>query len=243
MLALAVGRLDVAETLIHNALVLGEGALPESAIPVNRLQLYTLADFRGNLEAIEPGIIDLVAAYPARPVFRCVLAHLRSRLGRLVEAKRELEELARDDCSALPFDQEWLFGMSLLAETSALLRDREPATVLRRLLAPWAGLNVTDLPEGMRGSVERYLGILATTTEHWSEATRHFDNALAMNERMGARPWLAQTQEDYARMLDARGDPGDRIRAQELLAEAIVTYRELGMGPHVARARAAVAAR
>ena len=243
MLALAVGRLDVAETLVHNALVLGEGALPESAIPVNRLQLYTLADFRGNLEAIEPGIIDLVAAYPARPVFRCVLAHLRSRLGRLVEAKRELEELARDDCSALPFDQEWLFGMSLLAETSALLRDREPATVLRRLLAPWAVLNVTDLPEGMRGSVERYLGILATTTEHWSEATRHFDNALAMNERMGARPWLAQTQEDYARMLDARGDPGDRIRAQELLAEAIVTYRELGMGPHVARARAAVAAR
>ena len=119
MLALAVGRLDAAETLVHNALVLGEGALPESAIPVNRLQLYTLADFRGNLEQIEPAIIDLVAAYPARPVFRCVLAHLHSRLGRLADARQALEELARDDFSALPFDQEWLFGMSLLAETSA----------------------------------------------------------------------------------------------------------------------------
>ena len=59
------------------------------------------------------------------------------------------------------------------------LGDADAATVLRRLLGPWAGLNVTDLPEGMRGSVERYLGILAATTEHWSEATRHFDNALA----------------------------------------------------------------
>jgi len=61
-----------------------------------------------------------------------------------------------------------------------------------------------------------------------------------MNERMGARPWLAQTQEDYAGMLLARGDPGDRDRAQELLDQALATYRELGMGPYVARALVAV---
>ena len=69
MLALAVGRLDVAETLIHNALVLGEGALPESAIPVNRLQLYTLADFRGNLERSSRGSSTSSPPIPPVPSF------------------------------------------------------------------------------------------------------------------------------------------------------------------------------
>ena len=82
------GRLRRAETLVHNALALGEGAQPESAIPVYRLQRYTLADFRGNLEEIEPGIIDLVAAYPARPSFVVSSRISDSRLGRLGRAKQ-----------------------------------------------------------------------------------------------------------------------------------------------------------
>lgn len=50
-----------------------------------------------------------------------------------------------------------------------------------------------------------------------------------MNTRMGARPWLAHTQDDYARMLLDRDRPGDRERAQELLNQALSTYCELGM--------------
>jgi hypothetical protein len=73
------------------------------------------------------------------------------------------------------------------------------------------------------------MGLLAATMERWSDAARHFEDALAMNERMGARPWLAHTQHDYARMLLARGNPEDAARADELLAAAEATYRELGM--------------
>ena len=51
-----------------------------------------------------------------------------------------------------------------------------------------------------------------------------------MNARMGARPWLAHTQHDYALMLLARHGPGDRQRAQQLLTAAVSTYRTLGMG-------------
>ena len=50
-----------------------------------------------------------------------------------------------------------------------------------------------------------------------------------INARVGARPWLAHTQYDYARMLLERDQPGDRERARELLAEAVSTYRDLGM--------------
>jgi predicted ATPase len=236
MLALAAGRLIEAEPLIPQALALGERALPEAAIPHYRLQRYTLFDFRGGLEEIEPAIDDLVGEYPARPVFRCALAHLHTRLGRRADAKRDLEHLAKDGFAALPFDQEWLYGMSLLAETAAFVDDTDSAAVLYGLLIPWEAFNAVDLSEGFRGAVSRYLGILAATMGRCDDAQRHFEDALAMNERMGARPWLAYTQNDYARMLIARNRPGDHESAHELLHMALTTYRALGMDPHAASA-------
>jgi DNA-binding SARP family transcriptional activator/tetratricopeptide (TPR) repeat protein len=238
MLALAAGRLTEADELVAQALALGERAQRGAAIPVHCLQRYTLCDFRGGLEEVEPAICDLVAEHPARPVFRCVLVHLHARLGRLPEAKRALGDLARDSFSALPFDQEWGYGMSLLAETSGLLGDTDSAAILYRLLLPWAALNVVDQAEGIRGSLARYLGLLATTTRRSEEAEQHFEDALAMNAQMGARPWLAHTQNDYARMLLARGGPGDRGRAQQLVNAALATYRELSMESYAASASA-----
>jgi hypothetical protein len=59
-----------------------------------------------------------------------------------------------------------------------------------------------------------------------------------MNEQMGARPWLAHTQEDYGRLLLARGAPGDAEKAHELLEECSKTSRELGMSALAERASA-----
>jgi hypothetical protein len=50
-----------------------------------------------------------------------------------------------------------------------------------------------------------------------------------MNESMGARPWVAHTQEDYARMLLARNAPGDAEQAIGLVRAALRTYRALDM--------------
>ena len=50
-----------------------------------------------------------------------------------------------------------------------------------------------------------------------------------MNARMEARTWLAHTQQQYATMLLARNNSGDRERAIELLDAALTTARELGM--------------
>jgi tetratricopeptide (TPR) repeat protein len=183
----------------------------------------------GAPEELEPEIRDLVAEYPTRPVFRCTLLHLQTRLGRLRDANRALEELAADDFAFLPFDQEWLYGMSLLSESCGLLGNSDSAEVLYRLLSPYAELNCFDLPEAMRGSASRYLGITATTMERWPEAAQHFENALDMNRKLGAKPWLAATQDDYAQMLFTRDRAGDRERAAELRASATATYDHLGL--------------
>jgi tetratricopeptide (TPR) repeat protein len=205
MLALAAGRLTQAEELAAQAFAHGERAQPEMAIPTHALQRFMLCDFRGRLLEMEPVIRDVVADYPSRPAFRCALAYLQAALGRLAETRRTLDNLAGDEFSALPFDLEWLFGMSLLAKTCALLGETESAAVAYRLLLPWAAFTVVDVPEGFRGPVSRYLGILATMTNRWDKAELHFEEALETTERIGALPWLAHTQRDYARMLLAQG--------------------------------------
>jgi DNA-binding SARP family transcriptional activator len=231
MLALAAGRFTDAETLAAEALALGERALPQGAIPIYWLQRYALWDHQGGsgVEEVEAPMSSLVTEYPARPVFRCALVHLLTRSGRSADARRELERLAVDDFAVLPFDQEWLFGMSFLAESSVALGDTDAAAALYRLLAPWAEYVAVDVAEGFRGSVSRDLGLLAAALERFDDAEGHFEDALGVNERMRAIPWLAHTREGYARMLVARGDSGDPERARDLIEAAIATYRELGM--------------
>jgi len=57
--------------------------------------------------------------------------------------------------------------------------------------------------------------------QRWQDAERHFEDALGMNTHMGARPWVAHTEHDYACMLLARRQP--------LLSRAVDTARDLGM--------------
>src|SRR5919201_2143755 len=69
MLALATGFLAEGERLAAEALAVGERAQPGMALPVARLQRYTLCELRGRFDGIEPEIKALIAEHPGRPVF------------------------------------------------------------------------------------------------------------------------------------------------------------------------------
>jgi tetratricopeptide (TPR) repeat protein len=158
------------------------------------------------------------------------LALIYSELGRRDEAQAEFDHLAQNDFADFPRDSMWMGCMSYLTDICNFLDDRERADILYRLLVPFAGRNVV-VGSGVvcYGAVSRYLGALAATTQHWDNAVRYFDDALAMNARMEAWPWLAHTQFQYAQMLLARGASSDRERAFALLDSALSTARRLGM--------------
>ena len=155
--------------------------------------------------------VDEYAGYRS---FRCLLALFEWELGHREEARGVFDELAADDFAALPRDAEWLFCLFRSRRGRCVPPGPDRAAILHRQLLPYAWLNAVAAGEVAIGSVARYLGLLATTMGHWNEAAQHFEDALAMNERMGARPWLAHTQHDYARTLLARDEPGDRERAR-----------------------------
>jgi DNA-binding SARP family transcriptional activator/tetratricopeptide (TPR) repeat protein len=194
-----------------------------------RLAMFIMRRAQGRLAEVENLIREAVDQYPGYRSFRCFIPLLELELGRQHEARRAFDDLADAEFAALPRDSEWLFCLALLGEVAAHLHDRDRAALLYRLLGPYARVNAMAAGEVALGPVARYLGILAATTSRWEEAAGHFEDAVAMNAKMGARPALAYTQHDYARMLLARDQHGDREKALELLGGAVSIYQELGM--------------
>jgi len=82
------------------------------------------------------------------------------------------------------------------------------------------------------------LGRYRVHSRHARNAERRCEDALTMNASMGALPWLAHTQKDYAEMLLARDGPDGRERACVLLDAALATYRDLGMELYAAKTAA-----
>jgi hypothetical protein len=85
--------------------------------------------------------------------------------------------------------------------------------------------------------VSRYLGGLCSTLSR-HEAAAHFEYALELDARMGARPWLAHSQYDCARMLLGCNTPAALQRASDMLGEAKAIYQELGMDAYALKAGA-----
>ena len=185
---------------------------------------------------VEPAVRHFVQQHGTAAAWRPGLALIYSELGREQEARREFEHLAQYNFTDFPRDALWLGLYDVSRRGLHVLSDAARAAILYQLLLPYAGRSVVIGGAIVcYGAASRYLGMLATTMEHWEEAEQHFQDALTMNARMGARPWLAHTQYQYARMLLARNQPDDREKAVALQDEALATARELGMHALAAR--------
>ena len=235
MTALFEGRLADAEQAADEARTLGPGVHPDLARQAHGLQLYALRREQGRLSEVVDDVRHAAAVHVSYPVWAYVLADVLAGLGRDDEARVQLDALAARDF-AVPIEQQELLSLDLLPEVCRALGDAERAAALYERLSPYADRNAGAPPELFRGSVSRGLGILAATTGAVDRAAGHFDAAAEMNARMGARPWLAHTQYDHARMLLSLGDDGG---AEPLLARSGALAAELGMTALAARVRTA----
>ena len=116
-----------------------------------------------------------------------------------------------------------------LADSS---RDAKAADDAFRTLREAAACGVV-VTTGWVFLLPRIIGLGAALRESWEEARESFAKALDIAEREGARPELARTHFDLARMLASRED---REGAVEHLERAHALFSELGMAHFAARA-------
>jgi hypothetical protein len=188
----------------------------------------------GEVEGLVDVISRLLNDRPA--LMKCALAAVHCDLGRVESAQEEIAALGGDHFPELPRDAYWPLAVTLLCDVCSSLGDASSAETLYAWLITSCGRNFNS-PPAFLGSACRYLGVLAAAMSRWTEAETHFEHALDMNRRMGARPHLAHTQYEFAKMLVSRGGD-DSVRAHNLCAQALDTARVLGMKPLTERAQA-----
>ena len=142
-----------------------------------------------------------------------------------------------------PLNWSWPGYMTSLSEAVSDLNDRAAAAVLDQRLRPVASqVYVMAGMVGCSGSYGLWAGKLAACLQHWDDAERHFADALAMNERLGARPYVVRTRRAWALMLLDRNDPSrtdDAARARDLIAAGRAEAEQLGMARELGRRAAA----
>jgi DNA-binding SARP family transcriptional activator len=231
MRAIMDGRFDEGEQLAQMALATGHRVRQSDAGTFFFSQMFMLRREQGRLQELEATIRSYVGRQSTiDEAARCALAQLHSELGNEQEARGHFEQLAASEFTEVPKNALWLGSIVLLSQVCAFLGDRRRAAILYAILKPYARVNgVLGYGATCTGSTSRYLGLLATTLRRWDDAAAHFEDALNMNAAMGAGPYLAQTQHEYAAMLLARGRPVDREHASTLLDDARATASNLGM--------------
>jgi tetratricopeptide (TPR) repeat protein len=249
ILALFEGRFEEAKALTWNAVDLAERsrrlfarhptslvAREQGVLEVRRRdfvevqQTYIVHREKGRLEDVVEETERSVEEMPTVALLSFLVADLYCRLGRNEEAQAILDRFAETDFD-IWVDNDKLAGWCLLAEVCSALDDSTHAPRLYELLLPHASRNAVSHPVCAFGSVSHYLGLLALTLARFADAESHFEAALEMHERMGARPWAAHTKHGCARVLLARKAEGDETKAAELLGDALAAARELGMEP------------
>jgi tetratricopeptide (TPR) repeat protein len=218
------------ERLAHQALQAGQRIDTGNAASAYGMQMATIRREQGRLAVLAPLVQHFVQQNPASAAWLPGLALIYSDLGWQRDARDVLAQLAVDDFGAIARDAFWVSTLAYLSEVCAALHDTARAAILYPLLLPYRERTVVvGLATVCYGAAARYLGLLAATLARWDDAERHFEDALALNARLGARPWLAHTQADFAAMLLARGCPADQPRSRALLDAASMTAAELGM--------------
>ncbi|MCT7325401.1 AAA family ATPase [Ralstonia sp. CHL-2022] len=240
MHALFEGRFADAERLIPNAYEIARRMPGMDAAGVYGVQMFMLRREQGRLHEVAPLVEHFVEHTSAMGIWQPGIALMRAELGQLEAARKTFDTLANADFLTIARDGVWVANLTYLAIVCHALGDAARAAALYQLLAPFSRRNlVFGTAIASFGAADAILGALATTMGNWPQAQQHFQAALEMNERQGARPALARTRLDFAQMLLRRGEPSDLDRADALLSAAEDEAATLGMASLLARIEAA----
>ena len=142
---------------------------------------------------------DKIANSPAGIAYRGGYTWMLAGLG---ETERAREQLHATMELTHAFDANWLSLQAELAEASVLLGDATFAATLYERLAPYAGRPVTAGRAACSfGAVDRTLGGLAALLGRRSDAVRHLEDAIRLNDTFGCVVWRTRAERDLAQLV------------------------------------------
>ena len=214
--------------------------------------LGQIALLRGTIDReLAEATIRMLRQVPEIPLVRVFLPMAHALLGERDLARATFEEF-RYMPGTVEVGPRWAALLVQIGTIAAWLDDAETA---ERVYQEFAGLAPGYMGDGSGavfcgGSTQRPIGDFALAAGRVEEAVRRYTDAIEMNARIGARPFLALSRLGLARALVARalaagagaGSGGlARARARALVIEAAAEFRRLDLPGPLATADALIA--
>ncbi|HEY7102345.1 MAG TPA: AAA family ATPase [Mycobacteriales bacterium] len=191
-------------------------------------------DLPGDVMSQFDELADEFRAVPTMPLIRASQAQVMLLFGRRDEAFEMWDDL-RTRFDHMPYDFRWGGMVLLLADLAVSFADRPTAEILIGALAEW-----TDCPGVVgvstayfSGSPLREIGLLHATAGRPAEAAACLRRAIAANQAVRGRPYVALCRLELAVALRATGDLDE---AADLVRVAAAEFRRLDMPGPLARA-------
>lgn len=235
-----LGAFDVADEQADQAVAVGKQLSDPSAVGLDIPFRVELRLLQGRAAEKLDSVAELVALAPMPLVY--------AQMGRFLldagdpDGALALFERLRPSLPGLARDGRWLPTVTSGAVLAAHFGDTDNARRCYDELLPMAQYYQAAGSGTVIcvGSMSRPLGRVAAALGRRDDAIRHFENAVAMDDRIGALPFRAEAEVGLAELL-AGGGSADLARAARIVRQAAVTARRLGMPPTVARADAVLA--
>jgi hypothetical protein len=239
MLALLGGHFAEAERLIGQAAALGEECGEPGARDVRHDQTWELRDGQGRLGELADALPEMFPD-PDAPQARGLRALALLAAGDRAQAAQVAAPMFDLSPDLIPRNHQFLLGAAFATELVAGLGAGPAAGQLYQALLPFAGQAVVSgAAISFHGSVAHHLGVLAAALGRPGQAAAHLERAIAVHERLGARPWTLRSRYELARLRLA--GPGQRDAAAAALAEIGAEAEGLGLAGLARDARAQAA--
>lgn len=232
------GRYKEAEPLMREFLAVGDRFGDANVLQTFLLQSAEIAWQRGQAASMISIVEENVMRTPTLREWECALAFFLARAGRMEEARRLAWSIVGDGCLGVRGRMNSAIALAGLVECALLLQDRELASALETF-AQAVGDRVIVAGYGVLcwGSFSRSLGHLATVSERWDLAVRHYQRAVDVETAIDARVWAARSRLSLAGVLQRRGGAKDRDAIGELLRSVCGTGGELELENLIDEAR------
>jgi hypothetical protein len=156
-----------------------------------------------------PLLRQFVAGGGELPIWRAALARAEWEAGNPTAARREYEGLAAGGFRDIDGHFASSVTLAHLAELCVYFGDKDRAPWLAERFAPYRGRLIVSPRAGFSlGPADCLLGLLAALIGEYDEARVLLDDALALSQRLGARPGQARCHEALSNFLRADGRAG-----------------------------------
>jgi DNA-binding CsgD family transcriptional regulator len=232
--AALVGEFD--EALAHNetAREVAERMETLSTTGMYFAFLDQIAVLRGTMDrSTADATLVTLRQGPEMPLVRIFVPQTYALLGELDLARATFEEF-RHLPGTVEVGLRWAPLLTQIGVVAIALDDTETAD---RVYREMSGLEPSYGCDGSgavfcAGSTQRTIGDLAMATGRVDEAISRYTDAIAMNARIGARPFLALSRLGLAKAVVAKAHPGGLRAARALVTDAAAEFRRLDLpGP------------